>query len=309
MPRPSGAARRGFTLIELLVVIAIIAVLIALLLPAVQQAREAARRSQCKNNLKQLGLALHNYHDTHQTFPPQGIWAFGTTGNYQPRSYTWIDMILPQLEQAPLYQEDQPQPADLGAVDDDRRADDRLADAAGAAVPVGDRPGAVSGRRHRGDELRRRRGFRLERPKQQRLGRRVHSGRRHPAAAGHHRRHLEHDHGRRGRYAWASPAAARDRMGAGQPIASTASGHPRAALLALIDRRLSQQCPANKGYPNPDGSADECRLDHDSLLRLPEVLSAGLHPHVRHQQPLGRGQQPPHRRRPVPDGRRSRAFH
>ena len=62
--------KRGFTLIELLVVIAIIAILIALLLPAVQQAREAARRTQCKNNLKQLALAVHNYHDTANTFPP-----------------------------------------------------------------------------------------------------------------------------------------------------------------------------------------------------------------------------------------------
>ncbi len=92
--------RRGFTLIELLVVIAIIAVLIALLLPAVQQAREAARRSQCKNNLKQIGLALHNYHDVFNTFPA-GYIEQAVTANRG--HYSWTSAILPYIDQAPLY--------------------------------------------------------------------------------------------------------------------------------------------------------------------------------------------------------------
>ncbi len=89
---------RGFTLIELLVVIAIIAVLIALLLPAVQQAREAARRTQCKNNMKQMGLALHNYEATHRAFPPARI-------NISAPLYqgSWTAMCLPYFDQTPLY--------------------------------------------------------------------------------------------------------------------------------------------------------------------------------------------------------------
>ena len=98
--------RIGFTLIELLVVIAIIAVLVALLLPAVQQAREAARRTQCKNNLKQIGLALHNYHDVHQTFPPGWI-AIDDTGAQSAHEGTsgvgWAAMILPYIEQQNVY--------------------------------------------------------------------------------------------------------------------------------------------------------------------------------------------------------------
>jgi len=90
-------------LIELLVVIAIIAVLIALLLPAVQQAREAARRTQCKNALKQIGLALHNYHDVNNHFP--GLISFGDVigGSAQTWGYSWSAMILPYIDQAPMY--------------------------------------------------------------------------------------------------------------------------------------------------------------------------------------------------------------
>jgi len=96
--------RRGFTLIELLVVIAIIAVLIALLLPAVQQAREAARRSQCINNLKQHGLALHNYHDTYSAFPPGWIGVQANVSHMEgPSGFAWGAHTLPYLDQASLY--------------------------------------------------------------------------------------------------------------------------------------------------------------------------------------------------------------
>ncbi len=98
-----GFGRRGFTLVELLVVIAIIGILIALLLPAVQAAREAARRSQCTDHLKQIGLALQNYHDANRSFPTMTVFGGGATP--QPAyHHTWLTAILPFLEQQALYE-------------------------------------------------------------------------------------------------------------------------------------------------------------------------------------------------------------
>jgi len=107
--------KRGFTLIELLVVIAIIGVLVALLLPAVQQAREAARRNACLNKLKQFGIAIHNYHDTKRKLPAASLYVVpanstnalsavpASTSASSEAGYSWIVMLLPYLEQAPLY--------------------------------------------------------------------------------------------------------------------------------------------------------------------------------------------------------------
>ncbi|QDT53298.1 hypothetical protein Pan44_13140 [Caulifigura coniformis] len=100
--------RAAFTLIELLVVIAIIAILIALLLPAVQQAREAARRTQCRNKLKQIGLAMHNYESTHRVLPPGFLFQGNLMANRGDRpnrapGWAWSTMILPFVDQAPIY--------------------------------------------------------------------------------------------------------------------------------------------------------------------------------------------------------------
>ncbi len=123
----SRTARRGFTLIELLVTIGIIGILLSLLLPAVQQAREAARRTQCRNNLRQLGLALHNYHDAHGVMPPASIWtglgeplgagllplgtidrvALGLAPGSEPSRLgaNWVILLLPYLDQVNLYEQ------------------------------------------------------------------------------------------------------------------------------------------------------------------------------------------------------------
>ena len=103
----SRGNRQGFTLIELLVVIAIIAILVALLLPAVQQAREAARRTHCKSNMRQIGLALHNYHDTFGIFPSGQYYCRPNTPcnapNFTADGWAWSASLLPYVDQAPLF--------------------------------------------------------------------------------------------------------------------------------------------------------------------------------------------------------------
>src|SRR5215471_3900995 len=96
--RRHGSSRQGFTLIELLVVIAIIAILVSLLLPAVQQAREAARRASCKSNLKQLALAVHNFHGAQNKFPPDTLYTYDPTGP----NWSWLAHILPYIDQENL---------------------------------------------------------------------------------------------------------------------------------------------------------------------------------------------------------------
>src|SRR5262249_17076616 len=99
--RTAAPPRPGFTLIELLVVIAIIAILIGLLVPAVQQVRESASRTQCANNLKQLALACHSYHDAYKRFPVNSLYTYDPTAP----NWSWLAHLLPYVEQRNLYQQ------------------------------------------------------------------------------------------------------------------------------------------------------------------------------------------------------------
>jgi prepilin-type N-terminal cleavage/methylation domain-containing protein/prepilin-type processing-associated H-X9-DG protein len=103
MRRFGTTVRRGFTLIELLVVIAIIAVLIGLLLPAVQKVREASTRARCENNMKQLGIAMHGYHDVNNMFPNEGMVNGGAAGGSGQTSISWYVQIMPHVEQDNMY--------------------------------------------------------------------------------------------------------------------------------------------------------------------------------------------------------------
>lgn len=134
--------RHGFTLIELLVVIAIIAILVALLLPAVQQAREAARRTQCKNNLKQLGLALQNYHDSYNTFP---IGAGSGRPNVSESLYVqisgtarapWTVAILPYLEKTAVYESFRQEETFVGVYDENNGRSPENRDASNIPMPI-----------------------------------------------------------------------------------------------------------------------------------------------------------------------------
>jgi len=111
--RGSLSRKSGFTLIELLVVIAIIAVLVSILLPAVQQAREAARASQCRSNLKQIGIALHNYHEVFGALPPGVVHKNGNQNVAALGSYGWGTFILPQLDQGTMFEAMQTNGSDL----------------------------------------------------------------------------------------------------------------------------------------------------------------------------------------------------
>ncbi|GIW92414.1 MAG: prepilin-type N-terminal cleavage/methylation domain-containing protein [Pirellulaceae bacterium] len=127
----SGWLRAGFTLIELLVVISIIAILVSLLLPAVQSAREAARRLSCANHLKQLGLALHNYHDSHMAFPA-GHMETGSDGPSYRHQFGWLTYLLPYVEQSSVYDR-----IDFNAVDVNRSAHQNPAFVPAGSIWVG----------------------------------------------------------------------------------------------------------------------------------------------------------------------------